>query len=48
MSDALFAPDIFSRPRPAFLAVDDDIKAEIKNILAHHYGFDQIQSIEKL
>lgn len=50
MSKPLFAPDIFSRPRPAFHPAGDDLKADIESILRQHYDFaqDQIQSIEKL
>ena len=50
MGNSLFAPDIFSRPRPAFYHADQAACAEVGEILQRHYAFsaEQIQSVERL
>ncbi len=50
MGDALFAPDLFSRPDPEFLPADAGFLEDIRNVLHQHYGFNrqEILSVGKL
>lgn len=50
MTTTLFAPDIFSSPRPVFTPADSDIFEIVSDVLEQHYNFDKesVSSVDRL